>query len=336
MGYSTFLNSDYVARTTLRSATGTSAFKYDDDIKKGKTSAKVHDLMDPKGVNRECRDSVDHPITVPVAIVLDTTGSMGQIPLIIQKNLPNLMGTFLNDKASGKKYLGDGYPSILISAIDDFEAMKRSRGNYSGCLQVGQFESGIEIDDTLERLWITGNGGSNQGESYDLGMYFIARHTVTDHYEKRGMKGHLFIFGDEPFFEKIDRQQISEVIGDNLQSSLSLSQIVEELKQKWNVFFVIPFGHCGSRGGFVRDEWQKLLGDENVLELRDAEKVCEFIAATVALCEGGATIDDITSDLGNVSNALVPLSRSYSNNAVSKFSADNLPAIGTGGPITRL
>ena len=34
-------------------------------------------------------------------------------------------------------------------------------------------------------------------ESYELAMYFMARHTALDCHEKRGKRGYLFIIGDE-------------------------------------------------------------------------------------------------------------------------------------------
>ena len=56
-------------------------------------------------------------------------------------------------------------------------------------LQVGQFESDNRMDDQLRTIFLEGNGGGQKSESYELATYFIARHTVTDAWEKRGRKG---------------------------------------------------------------------------------------------------------------------------------------------------
>src|SRR6478672_3000533 len=51
-------------------------------------------------------------------------------------------------------------------------------------LQVGQFESDNRMDDQLRTIFLEGNGGGQKSESYELATYFIARHTVTDAWEK--------------------------------------------------------------------------------------------------------------------------------------------------------
>ncbi len=110
---------------------------------------------------REARDSDAHPISNPVAVMFDVTGSMQTVPRILQKNLPTLMGLCLR-----KGYLDD--PAILIGAIGD-----------ATCdlvpLQVGQFESGNEIENDLNNLYLEGGGGGQQMESYELALYFLAR-----------------------------------------------------------------------------------------------------------------------------------------------------------------
>ena len=141
MGGSTFSRDDYDARTRVRAATNTPVFAYTAAINNG-TASGIHKDLNPKGVKvRESRDSVEHPETVPVIVHLDTTGSMQNVPAIIQAKLPQLMSAFLEAKASGKAYLGDGYPAIMLSANDDSHFGE-------GVLQTGQFESGMEIDQT--------------------------------------------------------------------------------------------------------------------------------------------------------------------------------------------
>ena len=46
-------------------------------------------------------------------------------------------------------------------------------------LQVGQFESGLEMDMWLTRIWLEGRGG-DLPESYTLAHWFGAHHTATD------------------------------------------------------------------------------------------------------------------------------------------------------------
>lgn len=312
---------DAAVRSATRSAdaaarsipVAAATFAYDHSIKTGIAKAQVHKTLSPKGVTvRESRDSDKMPVAVPIIVGTDTTGSMKTVPTMLQAALTRLMGCFLNDKASGKKYLGDGYPAIMIAAVDDFAAQK-SRGltDGDGCLQVGQFESGIEIDDNLTNLWMTDNGGGTYHESYELLAYFAARHTVHDHMEKRGRKGYLFFIGDEHAYPMVSKDQVKAVIGETIQADIPLEQILEEAQQKYHVFFVIPNMTSYYKEETLFEYWVKLLGQQNVLRLEDPTKICELIAGAVAICEEHVGVDDIAADLGMGSSvsALVPLSK---------------------------
>jgi len=312
-------------------------FKYSHDIDTGAIAAMVHKSLDPKGVKiRESRDSDTMPVAVPIAVITDTTGSMSQVPKMIQKALSKLMGHFLDDKASGKKYLGEGYPAIMIGAVDDYDAM-RSHG-HAGTFQIGQFESGIEIDDNLTNLWLTGNGGGTYEEEYELAAYFMARHTVHDHYEKRGRKGYVFIIGDEHAYDVLSREKVKDIIGDTIQADIKFSDILEELKEKYHVFFVIPNMTSHYNDPSLEKYWVKLLGQQNVIKLENPDKICECIVSAVAICEEYVGIDDLVADGiadKSLSSALVPLSKTTGE--VSRYSADHLPAVaGSAGGVDRL
>lgn len=344
MGGSAYSSHDYSARSSLRSdrakSTGISidsaTFAYDHDIKTGKTDAKVHSSLSPKGVKiRESRDSAAHPVTLPIVVLLDTTGSMAGVPVIIQQNLTRLMGCFLDDKASGKKYIGDSYPAIMVGAVDDYDA-QAGRG-HEGTLQIGQFESGIEIDDNLTNLWLTRNGGGTYDESYEMGMYFVARKTAHDNYEKRGRKGYMFIIGDEHAYKTVSAEQVNNVIGDTIQSDISTKDILAELKERYHVFFILPNMTSHYADAALERHWVDLLGQQNVIKLKDPEKICECIVGAVAICEENVGLDDLLAD-GVVSagdKALALLAKSVGE--VSRYSAAELPAIaGNSGGTERL
>jgi hypothetical protein len=177
MGGSYWNDDFYKDRQAAKQATHTPTFAYDHAVKTGKVAAKAHDKMSPKGVTRESRDSAAHPNSVAIAFFFDVTGSMGGIPVDLQKQLPNLMG-MLN-----KGVVAD--PQILFGAVGDYHSDRVA-------LQVGQFESGVEMDDDLTRVFIEGGGGGQRPprESYQLALYFAARHTSIDCFEKRQKKGY--------------------------------------------------------------------------------------------------------------------------------------------------
>ena len=336
---------DFAARTTMRShmastkgiSDADATFKYSHDIDTGTIAAAVHPTLDPKGVKiRESRDSLAMPVAVPIAVITDTTGSMQQVPKMIQKALSKLMGHFLDDKASGKKYLGEGYPAIMIGAVDDYDAMRSYK--HAGTFQIGQFESGIEIDDNLTNLWLTGRGGGTYEEEYELACYFMARHTVHDHYEKRGRKGYVFIIGDEHAYDILSKEKVKDIIGDTIQADLKFSGILTELKEKYHVFFIIPNMTSNYHEKGLEAYWVKLLGQQNVIKLENPDKICETIVTAVAICEEYVSLDDISSDGiadASISAALVPLSKTTGE--INRYSADGLPAVsGNSGGVERL
>ena len=167
-------NSSYDSSTRFSRAAASGYYlKSADDIFVQNKVRRIHESMDPsKAQLRESRDSKEHPLSVPIILALDVTGSMGEIPhYLIKDGLPNLMGGIIQR--------GIKDPQILFLAIGDY-----TYDSYP--LQVGQFESGDEeLDLWLTRTYIEGGGGGNEGESYSLAWYYGAKHTVTDSWEKR-------------------------------------------------------------------------------------------------------------------------------------------------------
>src|SRR3982751_369647 len=96
MGSTRWSDDHYRERAQLRARTGRDAFEYDHAIRCGTADRKVHDQMDPRGVQvRESRDSDAHPESHAVAVLFDVTGSMQKVPRILQQNLPRLMGLLI-------------------------------------------------------------------------------------------------------------------------------------------------------------------------------------------------------------------------------------------------
>src|SRR5688572_7662942 len=141
MGGSRWSDDHYTAKRATLRATGKSDFGYTDHVRSSPDPAakKSHDKMNPLDVKvRESRDSDAHPESLAIAVMFDVTGSMHQVPQILLKNLPKLMGLLLK-----KGYVA--HPQILVGCIGDATCDRAP-------LQVGQFESGIEIDDDMEKM----------------------------------------------------------------------------------------------------------------------------------------------------------------------------------------
>ena len=306
MGSGNWSTDVYAAQASYRASTGASAFAYSDG---GATA--VHPGLDPRGVTvRESRDSDDHPESLAIGVLFDVTGSMGHVPRSLQTKLPDLLGLLLR-----KGYVE--HPHILFGAVGDANCDRAP-------LQVGQFEADNRMDDDLGRILLEGGGGGQMRESYELAMYFMARHTSIDCFEKRGRRGYLFMIGDELAYQKVERREVAKVIGTEPGEDVPVEEIVRELRRMYEVYFIIPEGayHSGSRE--LTDFWRGLLG-QNVLYLDDLDAVCETIALTIGLAEDAIDLDEglehlaeAGSDAGaSVSRALARLDASRAPVAVS-------------------
>ncbi|MBC6461934.1 hypothetical protein [Actinomadura sp. HBU206391] len=297
MGSGRWSTDVYDAASRYRAATGQSAFAHSES---GATT--VHPDLDPHGVTvRECRDSGEHPESVPFAVLFDVTGSMGIVPQALQTKLPDLLGLLLRQ----------GYvehPQILFGAIGDATCDRAP-------LQIGQFESDNRMDDDLGKILLEGGGGGQMRESYELAMYFMARHTALDCFEKRGRRGYLFIIGDELAYPRVDGRQVARIVGDQLGEHIRTETILTELRRMYDVYFIIPSGGYHSGDERLLRFWRDLLG-EHVIRLDDPAAVCETIALTVGLAEEAIDLDEGLGHLRETgSDAVAAVSRALTSSA---------------------
>jgi len=270
-----------VYETAERLRGGKSAFAYSDS-----GARTVHPDLDPFDVGRrESRDSDEHPRSLAIAVLFDVTGSMGGVPRALQKKLPRLLGLL---KDSG--YVAD--PQIMFGAIGDATCDRAP-------LQVGQFESDNRMDGDLERILLEGGGGGQKTESYELAMYFMARHTSADCFEKRGKRGYLFMIGDEMPYPQVKPREVNAWIGDELPQPVAIRNLVAQLTRRWDTYYILPEGAAYAGDGQVLGTWRGLLG-QNVIELSDLDAVCETIALTVGLGEEAIDLDEGLADLQDV------------------------------------
>ncbi len=275
MGGGSFDPDAYKRAATERAASGTSAFAYTDTARSAPGGATAHPTLDPRGVAfREARDSAEHPYTVPIAVMFDVTGSMAEVPIVMQGALPTLMGLLVD-----KGYVQ--HPTIFVGAVGDATSGDRVP------LQVGQFEADNRIDDHIRNIFLERRGGGGDHESYELGMYFMARHTVTDAWEERGKKGYLFLIGDEKGYGRVSAVEVRALIGDQLDEDISLEAIVAELKERWEVFFIVPqhTSYDGSNLGY----WRRFFG-QNTLLMEDESQISSLIATTIGLAESAVDL----------------------------------------------
>ena len=205
---------------------------------------RVDEALNPYKIMRECKDSDEHPNTLPIILGLDLTGSMGQAAVEIAKKL-NVIMTKLYDK-------GDSDVEFMIMGIGDLYCD-------DGPIQISQFESDIRIAEQLDKLWFEFGGGGNLSESYSVAWYMGARHCDLDCW-KRGQKGIIITMGDERRDPALPQHALEMATGDTLQADVESIDLYDEASQKFDIYHIqVSHGREWDLDG-IRKSWE-ILGD---------------------------------------------------------------------------
>lgn len=300
-----------------------SIFTRDADIRAGREKMKVHDDLDPlkmkRGI-RECRDG-DGKASRAVSVCLDITGSMSDVPKLILSKIPSLIGTIVKNGALE-------HPGVGFFAIGDAYSDQVP-------VQIGQFEIGNALDDGLSKVFLEGNGGGNGHESYDLYFYWLARHTETDCFEKRGEKGYAFLIQDEPPPPYLPKEHVKKLFGVDIEADIPLKTIIEEAKEKWEIFILRPQNLSMGKNAGITKMWEALFPDR-VYPIQSPDGICEMIAMLIGAEEGvdlDAMVDTVSSLGGDKSLAIVAKDtvKSKGGGLAKKGSFDGDVDFGSGG-----
>lgn len=186
------------------------------------TARSIDPDLDPKGVKfRECRDSEEHPNTIPVILGLDVTGSMGSACAAVARQLDKIITGLYKD-------------------VKDVEFMVMGIGDFaydSAPLQVSQFESDVRICDQLGKIWFERGGGGNAFESYTAAWYFAQNHTQLDCW-KRGKKGIIITMGDEPLNPYLPGRAFERIFGYSSQD-VDTVDLYKQVTEKYDIYHII-------------------------------------------------------------------------------------------------
>ncbi|QHN27227.1 hypothetical protein GII33_15985 [Gordonia pseudamarae] len=301
MGGEYWDTSAFDAAAAARKAAGDPDFGYSNRMRNlprdQRTAAPELDVFG--ATRRESRDSDEHPASTPIVVLFDVTGSMGMVPVTVQKRLADLLGLLTRGG-----YTTD--PQIMIGAIgdDQFDDVP---------LQIGQFESDNRIDEQLRNIYLEGGGGGDKREGYALAAYFLNTRAQTDAWDRRGRKGYVFFIGDEMNKPAVYARSVRRVLGDELTEDLAVEQVYEQLARRWHTFYVLPDLTSYYNDPEIENHWRPLVG-ERFLKLDDPAGVADLIALTIGMTEdaidlkqGLADLKDAGSTAGRaVGKALIP------------------------------
>ena len=82
-------------------------------------------------------------------------------------------------------------------------------------------------------------------------------------------------------YDEVSREEALQLFGDTLQANIPLASIVKECQEQYDIFFVIPTNTNHGRDHALRVYWEKLLGADRVLLVRDTSVICDAIVSAV-------------------------------------------------------
>ena len=249
-----------------------------------------HDDLNPAKFDvRESCDSPKNPNATPVIIGVDETGSMGFLAEeIIKKGLGIIV-----EGIRQRKPVPD--PHILLAAIGDCYCDQAP-------IQTTQFEADICIVDQIEKFYLEGNGGGNNGESYPVLWWFAQNKTRCDAIIKRNRKGFLFTIGDECPLPLLTKNHINTFMNGSVEADVRIEDLLCEIEYQWEVFHLITPTSATKRQNAVQ-VWRELLG-ERAITVTDPSRLGEIIVSIMQVIEGEDCAKVINSWDGDTSLAV--------------------------------
>lgn len=235
-------------------------------------TAGCHDDLNPaKFKVRESRDSAANPLSTPVIIGVDETGSMGHLAVGIIKTQLGIIMQGIYDR----KPVTD--PHVILLGLGDAYSDHAP-------IQATQFEADMKLVEQISKIFIESNGGGNGGESYPL-AWWLARHkTSCDCQEKRGKRGYLFTIGDEAPHPVITKDQVKRFFDVDVESDVKIDDLLREAQARWHVFHLITPTDATKYQG-AEAKWKILLG-ERAIVVDDHTKLGEVIVSIMQVNEG--------------------------------------------------
>lgn len=283
MGYGSYRASDW---DKLRTSRGINSDSSASQIFSGNS---LKEKYDPCFIEvRESCDSKDSPLSTPIILGFDVTGSMGYLAAEIAKNSLNKTITEIYDK----KPVTD--PHVMCAAFTGAKC--------NGAIQVTQFEADIRVVEQLLELKV---GFGWNSYSYDsLVWYFAAKHTRIDCFEKRGKKGFIFCIGDEicdaPDTEHMSSENIRNIFKDEVDKGYSLKELYEMAAKKYEVFHIVT-GDTRAVSG-----WNEFMPGRSVyINEERIDKLSEVITSIMQVVNGMSKEKVISQWDGEAKDAVV-------------------------------
>jgi hypothetical protein len=252
-------------------STSVSAKDYDwsNDKKITRKSAKDY-ASDDKRIYKPSSIGLKPPVGMEIStnepfanvIILDETGSMKDEPrrflekasVLYEESNALIQGYDLEDMKKKSQEVPD-LLAVSIIAVGDATCDRYP-------LQVTNFEKRSGLIKSVNEIYPEGGGGGQLTESYELGAYYLLNHCKTP----KCSKPLCVIFGDETFYDKVNRHQVKALIGDDLTSDLSTIEVMKELKNKFDTYIIQPeLSYSKSDYEKVHEKWKSVFPERVII-----------------------------------------------------------------------
>ena len=234
------------AGTTTTYTTINPSMRYQDIY----TAHMICEEMKPFCVMRECKDTEEHPNTIPVILALDVTGSMGNGA----KEVARLLNVVMSE---------------LYNSVQDVEFMVMAIGDLAydrAPIQISQFESDVRVAKWVDKIYFEGGGGWNTDESYTAAWYMGLKHCDLDCW-KRNKKGIIITLGDEPLNVYLSKEVLQQLTDDKLQLDIETKDLYPEVIKKFDVYHLAVNDRSTSYHGYasmIQDTFGKYLDNDHL------------------------------------------------------------------------
>ena len=286
---------------------GYSSFNYDNSVKdlhdkgsaflrsttahrSGDLSGNIAEILNPRKLKNGMRESCFAPNTdtmMSIVVSIDGTGSMGEVPIHLQKELSKLIDVLIEQGITD-------HPNVLFMMHDDETARPPD-----AVFQMSQFEiEAPKLLESLNEMIIPGAGGGNRSEAYHLSFYGAANHTRLEGFERDGTKGFFILIGDEePYYtlnwatEGTKPAVAKAVFGDDIQAEVPFLESVRKVAERYHIIIVRPAATSHGANRKITAMWQDLLkqvgeNSQNVLDVEDTDAIISTIAMAIGKISG--------------------------------------------------
>lgn len=236
-------------------------------------------------------------LSVPVELLLDTTGSMQDNVDIALRRIPDTRDLLQGVMRPGCE------AHVATGVFNDVQDRFSDRGQ-GIVLTRSQFEMTEKMAEQMMHHIPMRDGGGNRKEDSQFGL-FGAAYLTSAYISRIGLKSYHFTMTDDAADSYIDKEQLIRIYGKDVfevvaangyeldpNNLLSTKEVVQELLTHVHAFCLLV-----SADSRVTSSWTNLMGAERVVAIPTTKLLPEVISVIVGLTEGTLDLSSVAEHL---------------------------------------